>query len=186
MHIARCNLLDPAVLRRVHAIQRAAYSVEAELIGTRAIPPLHETVEQLAAAGEREEFHGAFEDAASEDAAGLERNAGREEERCIGFVALEAEESGRPGSMRISRLAVDPVHFRRGVGRRLIAHALDLHARGAGPRSAGGRSGVPGDVIVSTGAANGPGRRLYESFGFVLAREFGADGVEIVEYRKRG
>ena len=173
------------MVRRVHAIQRAAYAVEAELIGTRAIPPLHETLEELAAAGKREEFFGVFEEAASEGAAGWDRSVGRGEERCVGFVALEAEASGPPGSMRISRLAVDPMHFRRGVGRMLIAHALDLHARCAGPRSAGG-TGLPGEVVVSTGAGNGPGRRLYESFGFMLHREFVADGVGIVEYRRNG
>ena len=65
------------MVRRVHAIQRAAYAVEAELIGTRAIPPLHETLEELAAAGKREEFFGVFEEAASEGAAGWDRSVGR-------------------------------------------------------------------------------------------------------------
>ena len=39
--------VDVAVAERVLQIQRAAYAVEAELVGYDAIPPLHETLAEL-------------------------------------------------------------------------------------------------------------------------------------------
>jgi ribosomal protein S18 acetylase RimI-like enzyme len=49
------DLLRPdrsaAVAAELVALQRAAYAVEAELIGSTAIPPLHDTAESLVGAG---------------------------------------------------------------------------------------------------------------------------------------
>jgi hypothetical protein len=47
--IYRCNLCTVGELRSVHALQHAAYAVEAVLISTRNIPGLTETSLQLAA-----------------------------------------------------------------------------------------------------------------------------------------
>jgi len=43
----RLDLSDPDTLRRVWELQRAAYAVEAELIGFAGIPPLRESLRQL-------------------------------------------------------------------------------------------------------------------------------------------
>ncbi len=56
----------------------------------------------------------------------------------------------------VHRLVVDPRAFRRGHGRRLVRAALAL----PGHRRA----------LVSTGEANWPARRLYESEGFQLVQ----------------
>jgi len=84
------------------AIQRAAYGVEASLIGDHRIPPLHEDVEELRAAFLR--WLGAFDDG----------------DRLIGAVAWveDADE------LDINRLVVDPVAHRRGTGRELVQAVL--------------------------------------------------------------
>ncbi|MFT3684367.1 MAG: GNAT family N-acetyltransferase [Phycisphaerales bacterium] len=134
-------------------LQRAAYELEADLIGTRSIPGLNEDTAALRAAATREELFGAFE-----------------ADRLVGIIGLEDEhdDSGK-AVLRIARLAVDPAHFRRGIGRLLVRHVLaETHRRGVAVR-------------VSTGAANTPGRALYESEGFTLAQPFNApDGTPLV------
>ncbi|MFI7575247.1 GNAT family N-acetyltransferase [Micromonospora sp. NPDC049497] len=57
----------------------------------------------------------------------------------------------------IDRLVVDPAAHRRGVGRALVTAVLDR----AGSRR----------VLVATGRANRPARRLYETLGFAAATE---------------
>ena len=160
MHIERCNFADRGELLRVHALQRAAYAVEAAMIGCWEIPGLLESPEDLARSAE--EFVGCFEP--GDDGGGR---------RCVGVIATEPE-PGAPGTLRISRLAVDPAHFGRGIGRRLVAHVV------GGVRACG----VKG-VVVSTGEANVPARRLYESMGFVVGRSFATPdgGTPLVEYR---
>jgi ribosomal protein S18 acetylase RimI-like enzyme len=154
MIVRRCNFSNRAELEVVHSLQRAAYEVEAALIGTREIPGLRETVEQLASSCET--FWGCF------GVAGV----------CEGVIATEPELENGVELVRISRLAVRPDCFRRGVGRRLVSHVLEQ---------------APGRVVkVTTGAANAPGRRLYESLGFAFIGErVVGRGVRIVEYRRQ-
>ena len=87
-------------------IQRAAYAIEAELIGYPALPPAHETVAQLQASGE-------------------ELWLCEEDGELLGAVGLEADDD----ELLIARLFVVPSAFRRGVGSALVRHAL-AHARG--------------------------------------------------------
>ncbi|MGL5860957.1 MAG: GNAT family N-acetyltransferase, partial [Phycicoccus sp.] len=92
---------DPAVAAELVALQRAAYAIEAELIGSDAIPALHEPVAALAAAdlvwfGIR-------------DSSGL-----------LGAVAVEHGSD----AVVIDRLVVSPPAFRRGVATRLVLHVL--------------------------------------------------------------
>ncbi|MCP3974589.1 MAG: GNAT family N-acetyltransferase [bacterium] len=85
-------------------LQRAAYAVEAELIGFGGIPPMHESVDDV-----REleiNWVGAF--AADELIGGL------------GFVDTD-------DYRLIDRLFVDPRHARRGAGRRLVASVINAH-----------------------------------------------------------
>jgi len=88
---------DPGTVRALVALQRAAYRVEADLIGADVIPGLAETPEQLAASGL--EFLG-------------ERRTGR----MLGAVGYR----GTREELEICRLVVHPSAFRRGVARGLL------------------------------------------------------------------
>lgn len=86
------------VARRVADIQRAAYAIEAALIGFDGIPQLHETATHVLALHDLE-WRGAFD--------------GPE---LVGVIAWRWD-----GSVYdIDRLAVDPGSSRRGHGRRLV------------------------------------------------------------------
>jgi ribosomal protein S18 acetylase RimI-like enzyme len=85
----------------VLAVQRAAYAIEAELIGYPDLPPLHETLAALQATEE-------------------ELWLCEEGDALVGVVGLEHGED----EMVIARLYVAPACFRRGVGSALVEHAL--------------------------------------------------------------
>lgn len=96
--IERLDLTDRRTAERVLEIQRAAYAMEAALVGFDSIPPLHESLEELQV--QPLEWLGAVED-------GL----------VVGAMAITGE--GR--ACDIDRLVVDPAWHRRGIGRRLVA-----------------------------------------------------------------
>jgi ribosomal protein S18 acetylase RimI-like enzyme len=89
-------------------LQRAAYRVEAELIGSELLPVLHEGADQLRASGET--FLGA-----------------RAEGRLVGAVSYKRLGDG---TVDIHRLVVDPAAFRRGVATALL-DALEARERDA-------------------------------------------------------
>ena len=95
------DLGDQALARRLLELQRRAYAAEAELIGSGAIPALHETLEQLVHSGES--FLGAFLG-----------------DRLVG--AISWKRLGR--TIDLHRLVVDPGFFRCGVGTALLRRAL--------------------------------------------------------------
>ena len=95
--IERLDLSDPAIAAQVLAIQRAAYAQEAELVGYDAIPPLHETLDELRS--QPLEWLGAVED---------------------GVLAGAMAITGEGRRCDIDRLVVDPARQRRGIGRRLV------------------------------------------------------------------
>jgi GNAT superfamily N-acetyltransferase len=89
-----------AVLLR---LQRAAYAVEAALINDDRIPTLHETEEDLVAAG----LHWLVE------------IDGQEIVGALGYTKNSAVTD-------IDRLIVDPRRHRRGIGRRLVGRIIEL------------------------------------------------------------
>ena len=97
----RLDIADATVAVDVLAVQRRAYQVEAELIGTDAIPPLREDVDGLRACGET--FLGAFD-----------------RERLAGFASWKFDGD----TLDIHRLAVEPEFFRRGIGVALVRAVL--------------------------------------------------------------
>lgn len=103
--IGPLDLADAATVRELVALQRAAYAVEAELLGTGAIPALRETEAQLAACGET--FLGAVRD-----------------ERLVGAVSFRRDGD----TLDIHRLMVHPDCFRRGIAGALL-DALPAAAR---------------------------------------------------------
>jgi GNAT superfamily N-acetyltransferase len=98
---------DAALAAQLLALQRAAYALEAELLGTDRIPPLHERLDALRAAPLR--WLGAV------DADGL-----------AGAVAWSRD----AGGIELERLIVAPRALRRGIGRRLVAAVQELAVPG--------------------------------------------------------
>ncbi|MGM0896753.1 MAG: GNAT family N-acetyltransferase [Bacillota bacterium] len=91
---------------------------------------------------------------------------GYQDEYLKGFISYKEED----GIIDIYRLVVDPLQFRQGIARSLVDHLLQ-HKRGM-------------DFIVSTGTANTPARKLYESFGFREEETFEvAPGVTCTQFR---
>lgn len=141
-----CELLHPdasaAGAAELVALQRESYSVEAALIGSDAIPPLHDTPTTLVAAGLT--WYGIRDGS---------RDGGDHGGALLGAVAVAEE----PDAVDLDRLVVSPRAFRRGVGTALVRHVLAL----AGDRR----------VDVSTGRDNAPARALYVRLGFVRTGE---------------
>ncbi|MFI7424884.1 GNAT family N-acetyltransferase [Nonomuraea sp. NPDC049684] len=141
------HVIDISPDQRLLDLQRAAYAVEAALIGDDRIPPLHEPLADLLAAPLT--WVGAFDGDA-----------------LVGAVAWEADAD----TLDINRLVVSPSAFRRGIGRLLVATALDRAA---------GRT-----VLVSTGRDNTPARRLYEGYGFTWVNDAEViSGLWVSSYR---
>jgi ribosomal protein S18 acetylase RimI-like enzyme len=99
--LVRVDVTDPAVAAELLELQRRAYRVEAELIGSDEVPPLRETVAELRACGET------F----------LAARLGGE---LAGAVSWRVD--GK--TIDLHRLVVDPTHFRKGVGVTLVRAAL--------------------------------------------------------------
>lgn len=91
---------DPALAARLVALQRVAYGQEARLIGSTAIPPLHEAPAAVMALDLL--FLGV---------------AGATLEAALGYRV-------RDGVLDLDRLMVAPEAARRGLGRRLVSFAL--------------------------------------------------------------
>lgn len=99
MTLCTLSLEDEQEVRALLDLQRASYSVEAHLIGSDAIPPLRDTVEDLRTCGET--FVGYMIDGQLAGAISYKRDG----------VLLD-----------IHRLMVHPRSFRRGIAAQLLAH----------------------------------------------------------------
>ena len=131
--------------KEIQKIQQAAYRIEAELMGFYEIPQLHESVHEIQ--NSPETF------------------IGYSKERLKGVVSHRVED----GIVDIYRLVVDPDHFRKGVGKQLIAHLLERY------------TGYK--FTVSTGAANKPAIALYQSYGFREQRSIEvAPGIHCTQF----
>ena len=95
------DIADATVAADVLDVQRRAYRIEADLIGSDSIPPLRETVDGLRGCGET--FLGAFDGG-----------------QIAGFVSWKFDGE----TIDIHRLAVDPAFLRRGIGTTLVRAAL--------------------------------------------------------------
>ncbi|WP_260610705.1 GNAT family N-acetyltransferase [Streptomyces sp. WAC06614] len=104
LRIRPLDLTDDATAAAVHRIGRAAYAVEAGLIGFDGIPALRESLDEMRA--RPLDWLGAYSSAGA----------------VAGFLAWGP---GPDGGAEIDRLCVDPGWFRRGVASLLLRHALD-------------------------------------------------------------
>ena len=92
-----------ATALQIHRLSRAAYQVEAELLGVPEFPPLNTTVRDFLNSSSR--FFGCIKD---NDL----------------VAAVEIEDTGRH-HIHIASLVVSPDYFRRGLGRRLVLWTLE-------------------------------------------------------------
>lgn len=98
MKVGTIDVTDPAVASRVVEIQRAAYAVEAALIGYDDIPPLRESAADVAIRTD------------------LEWVGSHEGERLVGIVGWSLSD----GTVHIDRMAVHPDCARLGHGSALL------------------------------------------------------------------
>jgi ribosomal protein S18 acetylase RimI-like enzyme len=101
LEIRPLALADGGVAAAIFELQRRSYAVEARLIGSDRIPPLHESLEELQACGET--FLGAYVD---------------------GRLAAVVSWKFDGATIDVHRLAVHPAFFRRGIGVALLRAAL--------------------------------------------------------------
>ena len=148
LRIQRLDPRDQMVAEGIHGVQIAAYEQEARLLGVRHFPPLERTVEDVQAASQR--FFGAIDDGS-----------------IVGVVSLESNEA--PGSFNIASLVVTPQRQREGIGRLLLAAALEECGNV--------------ETTVSTGAKNTPALALYAEFGFIECGRHvvGSEQLELVK-----
>ena len=97
------DVRERATAAELWPLQRRSYRVEAELIGSDAIPPLSESLAELMACGER--FLGAFDG-----------------DVLVGAISYRIEGD----TLDIHRLVVDPGALRRGIGRELVRAVQEL------------------------------------------------------------
>lgn len=141
----------PSIVGDLLRLQRAAYAVEAALLGDDRIPALHEDENDLVAAG-------------------LDWLVELEGDEIVGALGYLMEDD----TMDLDRLIVDPAHHRRGIGTRLVQRAQatasrivvstgrDNHPARAlyarlGFVRGGDREVLPG-LWISTYVLDGPGR----------------------------
>jgi len=155
--IVALNLSQADIAEELWALQHAAYREEARLIGVAVseLPPLQDTVLSLQACPET--FYGYR----TEDG-GL-----------VGAIAVEANANNNAASAAfvISRMMVHPEHFRQGIGRRLVEHALAQQPRAAW------------EVTAET--RNAPAIALYERCGFKRGESFRpAPNIEMIRFAR--
>jgi len=101
LKLVRLDLPAASTASQLLELQREAYRVEADLVGSNEIPPLRETLPELQACGET--FLGAR-------AGGV----------LAGAIAWKLEGD----TLDLNRLVVHPAHFRKGIGVALVRAAL--------------------------------------------------------------
>ncbi len=97
LRVGEVDLCDDDLVRRILAVQVAAYAIEAELLDYPQLPPRFETVDDLRSSGER------FIAASIGD-------------EIVGATSIAASES----ALDICRMVVSPSHMRRGIASRLL------------------------------------------------------------------
>jgi ribosomal protein S18 acetylase RimI-like enzyme len=101
VHLERLDLARGEIALAVLELQRRAYQLEADLIGSDEIPPLHESLDELQTSGET--FLGGFVGGT-----------------LVGAISWRVKD----GLLDLHRLVVDPSHVRAGIGSALVRAAL--------------------------------------------------------------
>jgi len=150
--VKQLDMRNVEILEKIVALQRASYKIEADLIGFDNIPPLHDTVESISET--EETFCGAYVD-----------------ESLAGIVSYIVD----GGIFDIYRMAVDPKHFRKGIGNRLLNYVFNI-----------GKDEFVEKYVVSTGMKNEPAKQLYLKNGFeLLGDKPVAGGLMVTTFEKK-
>lgn len=104
MQIRKFDQNNPEERAQVYKVQIAAYTVEAAIIGAKAFPPLHGTLDELLASRDEAYVYLLGSDV-------------------VGAIFLEMTAS----SVLISKLIVKPDFFRQGIASSLISYSLILY-----------------------------------------------------------
>lgn len=144
------DLTQLDIANSILELQRASYIVEADLIEFYQIPQLNESLSSLQAC--QETFYGYY----TEDA-------------LAGIISFKVVKD----VLDIHRVAVHPKFFRRGIAKKLIRHAEELHQQISA-------------ITVCTGKANIPAVNLYLHCGFQITRTLKiSDGLYVTEFAKK-
>ena len=144
--IQEVDITDAAIAQQVHALQLAAYAVEAELIGYPALPPLHETPADLQHSGER-------------------FLACRQGEEIIGAASFVLAN----GVLDIGRMVVSPALARRGIGKHLLRALEDAAGEGTTVTVSTAEKNIPA-VRLYEGAGYRLAERVMLPDGLVIVR----------------
>ena len=124
--------------KKIYQLFQISYRKEAELIGIEDFPPLRRNTIDIQKSNSI--FYGYYEN-----------------NDLLGLVELEIESN----RLQICSLVVDPNHFRKGIGSKLIQFGLETFQY---------------DIsTVETALANKPAILLYEKFGFVETKVWMTD-----------
>ncbi|WP_462159703.1 GNAT family N-acetyltransferase [Pseudoalteromonas sp. GB56] len=138
------NNAEQHIAQHIFEVFQASYKVEARIIGVDQFPPLARTLTDIQRSSSC--FIGYFID-----------------KQLAGVIEITL----CAGDVEIHSLTVDPEHFKKGIGSKLILHVLQSYAWHT--------------ASVETAVANLPAIRLYEKHGFVQCKRWTpAHGIEKV------
>jgi len=146
--IIKINNKNKEITNKIRDVFQASYAVEAKLLNTIDFPPLSRKVSQFI--NSNSEFYAYYQ---SND--------------IIGIVEVKNQQE----LTHIQSLVVDPKHFRKGIGRKLIQFTLEKD--------------ITKVFNVETGLKNTPALKLYESFNFKEEKQWNTNhGVRKVRFKK--
>lgn len=97
--IVKIDIKDTTIAKKVVALQKDSYGVEAEITGIKKLPPLSDTVKDMMVCNEV--FFGYYEG-----------------EELAGIISFKTEEN----VLDIHRVAVNPKFFKKGIGTLLLKY----------------------------------------------------------------
>lgn len=133
----------------IKSVFQVSYKVEAQMLKATNFPPLSRKLDSFMSSVN--DFFGYYE-----------------EDTLVAVIEIKDELTHK----HIQSLVVDPNHFRKGIGRKLVEYILTKHNTNL--------------FTVETGKENKPARSLYESFGFELLKTYtAAENIVKVRYQKQ-
>jgi ribosomal protein S18 acetylase RimI-like enzyme len=124
-----------------------SYPVEAELLGAKKFPPLSRSISAIQSSNHV--FYGLIQN-----------------ELPVAVIEVKLNSD----SLHIQSLVVNPSHFRKGIGKKMIEFILNTYQ-------------TVSNFSVETGKENHPARKLYEGFGFrVVAYYLAEERIIKVRY----